>query len=162
MLNFIKRNAKFVVTIGVSVLVIAGLSTALILTNIGHGGRSRDRDRGSERISVSREDRSENPEVRGAYEAAENRTRRNDRRERAEREPLTEEQIAERVESIREKLAQRLEDEKITQEEYDEKIAALESGEYPLHGRGSRGSKGDKTEKPDDSIDADNKDSNGN
>jgi len=98
MLNFLKRNAKFVVTLGVSLLIVAGLSTALIVTNVGSASaRGRDRDR--------------------------------------ERPVLTEEQIAERVESIRERLEQRLADERITQEEFDEKIAALESGEYPI-GRG--------------------------
>ena len=113
MLDFIKRNAKFVVTIGVSFLIVAGLSAALIATNVpSASARGRDRDRTREHVRVE----------------------------------MTEEQIAERVEHIRERLAQRLADGRITREEYDEKIAALESGEYPLDrsrggGRGNRNRK---------------------
>ena len=111
MLSFIKRNLKFVIVIAVSFVIIAGLSTALILTNVGTGhARGRDRDRGSSRI------------------------------ERVERVELTEEQIAERLESRRERLEQRLADGRITQEEYDERIAAIESGEYVPGSRGGGGS----------------------
>jgi len=45
MLNFIKRNAKFVIVLGVSFLLIAGLTAALNVTNVGTGQeRGRDRD----------------------------------------------------------------------------------------------------------------------
>jgi len=94
MFSFIKRNVKFVVTIGISVIIIAGLTTALIITNAGRGG---GRERSRERVQAQVE--------------------------------LTEEQIAERVENARERLAQKLADGTITQEEYDERLAAIESGE---------------------------------
>ena len=108
MLNFIKRNLKFVIVVGVSFLLIVGLTTALILTNVGTGharGRDRDRDRNHVRVE------------------------------------LTQEQIAERVESRRERLEQRLADGRITQEEYDARIAAIESGEYPAGDRVRSGSR---------------------
>jgi len=180
MLNFLKRNVKFVVVIGVSVLVVAGLSTALIVNNVaaaGHSGRDRgrDRDRGSARMELTEEQIAERVEhmkerleqrladeritqeqfdermaaiESGDFQMSGRRSRGNgERRERVE---LTEEQKAERVAQIREKLDQRLADGSITQEEYDEKIAALESGEYPLSGRGKRGggSKGNKEGAP--------------
>jgi len=107
MLDFFKRNIKFVAVIGVSVLVIGGLSAALLVTNIASAsdrGRERNRDR-SHQIRVE----------------------------------LTEEQRADRIEQAKEKLEQRLADEKITQEEFDEKMAALESGEYPANSRNKRG-----------------------
>jgi len=106
MLNFIKRNAKFVIVIGISFVLIAGLTAALIVTNVGTGhARGRDRDRSSSRIE------------------------------------LTEEQIAERIENRRDRLAQRLADGSITQEEYDARIAAIESGEYPSGDRVRSGSR---------------------
>ena len=120
MLNFLKRNVKFVIIIGVSALVVAGLSTALLVTNVASASdRGRDRDPGRDRGSVRME--------------------------------LTEEQVAERIEHMRERLAQRLADGRITQEEYDERIAAIESGEFPVSGRRSRGSgegrvRGERTE----------------
>ena len=120
MLDFIKRNMKVVIITGVSVFVIAALSTALLVTNVASAsGRGRDHDK-----EHSRE-------------------RRHVRME------LTEEQIAERAENARERLAQRLADGKITQEEYDEKITALENGEFPLHGRSKRGGR-NKGESPAD------------
>jgi len=109
MLEFIKRNVKFVVTIGVSFLIIAGLTTALIVTNVG-GGRGHGRDHG-------REWSRETMQV-----------------------EMTEEQIAQRTERARERLEQKLADGSITQEEYDERLAAIESGEYPVSGR-ERGSR---------------------
>ena len=149
MINFIKRNAKFVVLTTVAFVIIAGLSTALILTNTGHGGRGRDRDRSPERVALIDEHRSERREIRGAYDATEladrgergDRIDRTERRNRTEREPLTDEQIAERIEMKKEKLEQKLEDGIITQEEYDEKIEKLENGEYPLFDRAGRGKK---------------------
>ena len=103
MKDFIKRNVKFVVTIGVSFLIIAGLTTALIVTNVGGGGRDRNRDRDRSRDSIRME--------------------------------LTEEQIAERTENARERLEQRLAEGRITQEEFNERSAAIESGEYPAFER---------------------------
>ena len=136
MLNFLKRNVKFVVTIGISVLVIAGLSTTLILTNVASAsdrGRERrhDRDRSSVRMELTEE-------------------------QLAEREQIRQERAEQRVAKVREKLEQRLADGEITQEEFDEKIAALESGECPLDGKskrsggGSRGNKGNKEKTPSD------------
>ena len=178
MLNFLKRNVKFVVIIGVSVLVIGGLSTALFVTNIASAGErgrdgGRDRDRGSIRMELTEEqiaERAEHMRERltqrledgritqeqyderiAAIESGEfpmsGKRSRGGGRERVE---LTEEQIAERVAQIRERLDQRLADGSITQEQYDEKIAALESGEYPLSGRSKRGggNKGNKEEVP--------------
>ena len=56
---------------------------------------------------------------------------------------LTEEQKAEMLEKMKEKLASQLSDGAITQEEYDEAIAAIESGEMPKIGeRCDRGAKG--------------------
>jgi len=134
MIDFLKRNVKFVVTIGVSVLVVAGLSTALLVTNIASASdRGRDRrDRGSIRM--------------------EHREKCESRERGAEKPELTEEQIAERIANMKEKLEQRLADGKITQEEYDEKIAALDSGEYPIRDRSKRGggNKGFKGETPTD------------
>jgi uncharacterized membrane protein len=63
---------------------------------------------------------------------------------------LTEEQIAERVENARERLQQRLNDGRITQEEFNDRIAAIDSGEYPSSDRsrrgGSRERSGERTE----------------
>jgi len=100
MLNFIKGNVKFVVTVGVSFLIIAGLTTALILTNVGPRGAGRNR------ASAARIE-------------------------------LTEEQVAQRAEEARARLQQRVTDGSITQEEYESRLAAIESGEF----RGSRGSR---------------------
>jgi len=143
MLNFIKRNAKFVVVISVSFLIIAGLSTALIVTNIGSGGRGRNRDRDPERIAYSQEQRAERAEVRGAY-VANDQTERGSRRNKSECRPLTDEQIAERTEKIIEKLDRKLADGEITQAQYDEKLEIIENGEYPFFERGSK-NKTDKT-----------------
>jgi len=179
MLNFLKRNVKFVIIIGVSVLVIAGLSTALLVTNVAMAGdRGRDRDRGSARMELTEEqiaERVENMKERlaqrladgritqeeynerlaaiesGDFQMSGRRTRdRGEGRVRGERAELTEEQKAERIAQMREKLDQRLADGSITQEEYDEKVAALDSGEYPFSGRGKRsgGSRGNKEEAP--------------
>jgi len=178
MLNFLKRNVKFVVIIGVSVLVIGGLSTALLVTNVASAsdrGHDRSRDRGSIRMELTEEQIAERAEQmrerleqrladgritqeqyderiaaieNGEFRGSGRRSRGSgEERERAE---LTEEQKAERLAQAREKLDQRLADGSITQEEYDEKITVLESGEYPFSGRSKRGggNKGDKGESP--------------
>jgi len=109
MLDFIKRNVKFVITLGVSVVLVAGLTTALIVTNTGSAS-ARGRDRNNARVE------------------------------------LTEEQIAERAENARARLEQKLADGDITQEQYDEKLAAIESGDFRGSGnRGQRGSRGDRS-----------------
>jgi len=134
MKEFIKRNVKFVVTIGVSFLIIAGLTTALIVTNVGGGrghGRGHGRDHGMDRS-----------------------------RETMQVE-LTEEQIAQRAGSARERLEQRLADGRITQEEFDERVAAIESGEYPASSkdRGSRhGERSGRNDRSDKSERSSNKD----
>ena len=104
-LSFFKRNIKVVIITGVSVFVIAGLSTALIMTNVA-SARGRDGSRERNRV-------------------------------RAE---LTEEQIAQRLDNARQRLQQRLDDERITQEEFNEMNAAIDSGEYPFSGRSNRSS----------------------
>ena len=173
MVNFLKRNVKFVVVIGVSVLVIAGLSTALLVNNVAMaGGRGRDRDRGAARMELTEEqiaERAEHMRERLDQRLADGRItqedyderlaaiesgefpmsgrRSRDRGEGRERPELTEEQKAERIAQMKEKLEQRLADGSITQEEFDEKTAALESGEYPFSGRGKRGG-GNKDEAP--------------
>ena len=171
MLGFIKRNAKVVIISGVSFLLVAGLTVALVITNIGPvyaraQGRDRDRDRGSVRVELTEEQIAERAAIHrerleqrladgritqeefderiaaiesGEY-TARSRSGGRSRDRNAEREPLTEEQIAERTEKMRERLAQALADEKITQEEYNEKIEALENGELRGLGR-SRGNK---------------------
>jgi len=135
MLNFIKRNLKLVIITAVSFVLIAGLTTALIITNTGTGqarGRDRDRERRSAHVELTQEQ---------IAERAERRSERTEgRSERSERTPLTEEQIAERAEKLREKLAQELADGNITQAEYNEKIEAIENGEFRGFGR-SRGNK---------------------
>jgi len=119
MINFIKRNAKTVVISAISLVLIAGLSAALIVTNVGTANaRGRDRNRSDNR---------------------------SDRVARAE---LTEEQLAERMALRIERLEQRLEDGKITQEEFDEYKAALESGEYP-EGEKTRSGKSHRNKNPD-------------
>jgi len=63
MLNFIKNNVKFVVAIGVSFVIIAGLTTALIVTNVGGGrGQSRDRNRDQIRVELTEEQIAERAE----------------------------------------------------------------------------------------------------
>lgn len=54
-----------------------------------------------------------------------------------ERTALTEEELAERLDEMKARLAEKLADGDITQEQYDEILAKLEAGEMP--GRGSRG-----------------------
>ena len=105
MLDFIKRNAKFVVTLGVSFLLVTGLTTALIVTNVSTAS-ARGRDRNRAHVT--------------------------------ERTPLTEEQIAERTANALERLQQRLDDGRITQEQFDERLAAIESGEFRSSDRGGR------------------------
>jgi len=119
MLDFLKRNVKLVITIGASFLVIAGLSTALLVTNVASASergrdRGRDRDRSSVRMELTEE-------------------------QLAERAQLKQERLEQRAADMREKLEQRLANGDITQEEYDEKIAALESGECLFEGRNKRG-----------------------
>ena len=113
MINFIKRNAKTVIISAVSISLIVVLATALIITNVGTGS-ARGRDRGSDRV-----------------------------RERAARHELTEEQLAEYLEQKKEqlldRLEQRFENGAISQEEYEEKLAAIENGVFPLRTRGGEG-----------------------
>jgi len=114
MKDFIKRNVKFVVTIGVSLLIVAGLTTALIVTNTGYasaGNRDRSRSRDRDHVRVE----------------------------------MTEEQIEQRLDHARERLAQKLADGRITQEEHDERLAAIESGEYQPSGRDRGSRRGDRT-----------------
>ena len=109
MANFFKKNLKVIVISGVSVFLIAGLSVTLLMTGVASAGsRNRDKNRDGER------------------------SRHHVRIE------LTEEQIAEKIEQVRERLEQKLADEKITQEEFDDKIEALENGEFERHGRNGR------------------------
>ena len=177
MKNFLKRNVKLVVVTSVAFFIIAGLSTALITTNVAQA-HGRDRDRGRDRSAVRMElteeqiaERAANARERleqrladgritqeefdernAAIESGDfSRSRRSrDNGEARERTELTEEQKAERLERARERLEQRLADGDITQEEYNEKLAAIESGEYPFSGRGRKGggTKGDKEETP--------------
>ena len=172
MLNFIKRNIKLVIVTGVSFVLIAGLTTALIITNVGTGqARGRDRDRSSARVMTqeqieeriqSRRERLDQRLADGSITQDEYDTRlaaleggvhygrasdfsardgmrrgSNDgSRERgSERMPLTEEQLAEKLEAYREKLAEQLANGEITQAEYDEKIEAIENGEFPFRDR---------------------------
>jgi len=84
MINFLKRNLKFVVVTSVAFLIIAGLSTALILTNIGHGSRGRDRNRHPDRI-MQIDDQGAAYERRAERRERGGRTERNEQRERGER-----------------------------------------------------------------------------
>ena len=54
---------------------------------------------------------------------------------------MTEEQLAERRDKVTQRLRLKLAANDITQAEFDEKMAAIESGEYNL-GKSSRGNKG--------------------
>ena len=182
MLGFLKRNIKNIIVIGVTVLIIGGGAAAFLATDVALAGdRGRSRDRGSVRAELTEEqiaERVENMRERLAQRLADGRItqeeyderiaaiesgdfqmsgrRSRDRGEgrvRGERAELTEEQKAERIAQMREKLEQRLADGSITQEEFDEKNAALDSGEFPLSGRsgrggGSRSSRGNKEEAP--------------
>jgi hypothetical protein len=128
MINFLKRNIKAVIITGVSVFIIAGLSTALIMTTAasGRGGsRNGSRDGGRERNHARIELTEE---------------------QIAEREEQRAQRLAERLENARERLEQKLADGSITQEEYNEKLATLDSGEYPFS-RGDRRGSGNKSEK---------------
>jgi len=173
MKNFIKKNVKLVITMGISLMLIAGLTTALVLTNVTTGhARDRDRTRSSARMELTEEQIAERMENRrerlqqrlvdgsitqeeydsriAAIESGERvssgRSRSADGEDRGERRtertPLTEEQIAERTEKLREKLAQELAAGNITQAEYDEKIIAVENGEFRGLGR-NRANKSD-------------------
>jgi len=62
MIDFLKRNVKTVVISSVALVIIAGLSTALVLTNIGHGNRGKDRDRRPDRIMLMHDQRVEKSE----------------------------------------------------------------------------------------------------
>jgi len=120
MANFLKRNMKVIIISGVSVFLIAGLSITMLMTGVASAS-GRGRDKGGDR----------------------------ERRHHVRME-LTEEQIAEKMEQARERLEQKLADEKITQEEFDDMIEALENGEFQRHGRsGKRGGR-DKSDKPDE------------
>lgn len=138
-LGFIKRNMRMVITISVAVLVIAGLSTALVVTNAGSSGRGGSRSGRAMAATHS--------------ERGEHRSERSDRASRGcgdedcergnrsshSRVELTEEQIAERAEIARERLAQKLADDEITQDEYEERLAAIEVGDF-RSGRNDRSS----------------------
>ena len=161
MIDFLKRNAKFVTVIATAVVVIAGLGAALILTNTGHGHRGKDRDTKPDRIMLIDEqglDHRDRTEVRSAYATVDrsqrsDRIERNDRADRADRSersdrteradkperlPLTEEQIAEKTEKILNKLEQKLADGEITQEEYEEKLEKIQNGDFPISGRSGK------------------------
>ena len=127
MINFFKRNIKVVIITGISVFVIAGLSTALVMTNVASArGRDGGRERNRVRVELTEEQIAEREE------------------ERAQRH-------AQRLENARERLEQKLADGSITQEEYDEKLTALESGENPFSGGDRRGrGRGNKTEEPEE------------
>jgi len=130
--TFLKRNLKMTITVTVSVLMIAGLTTALAI-NMTSPGRGSGRSGRAQAAHVSSEER--HPD-RGDRTGSGERGQRGDRSER-EREPLTEEQIAERIEKARARLDEKLAEGSITQEEYDEKLALIESGDF----RGLRGGK---------------------
>jgi len=120
-LSFLKRNIKAAIITGVSVFVIAGLSTALIMTNVASArGRDGGRERNRVRVELTEEQMAERQE------------------QRAERQ-------AERLANASARLEQKLADGSITQEEYNEKLAAIESGEYPSS-RGDRRGRGNKSE----------------
>jgi len=130
MKNFLKRNIKAIIITGVSVFVIAGLSTALIMTNVASAsGRGRDGNRERNRVKI---------------ELTEEQI--------AEREEQRAERLAERLANARERLDQRLADGSITQDEYNEKLATLESGEYPFSSRSGRSDRsgGNRKEKPEE------------
>ncbi|MCL2425852.1 MAG: hypothetical protein FWD05_05900 [Oscillospiraceae bacterium] len=139
--GFIKRNLKMVITTSVAVLVIAGLSTALVLTNLGSSGRGGSRGGRAMATSYTQrsEERSERSE-RTSRGCGEEDCERGNRAGRS-RVELTEEQIAERAENARERLAQKLADDEITQEEYEERLAAIEAGDF----RGGRSSRSNRT-----------------
>ena len=154
MVDFLRRNAKFVIVITAAFVIIAGLSTALILTNTGHGRRGRDADTKPDRIMLIDELRAENREqseikylnVTGRDERTDktersNRGSRGDRVAKTERVPLTEEQIAEKTERILEKLEQKLANGEITQDEYNEKLERIENGDFRLHDRAGKSKK---------------------
>ena len=65
-----------------------------------------------------------------------------------EKTELTEEEKAQMLEDMKAKLAEKLEEGKITQEQYDEKIAAIESGDFKPMGRGFDKMNGQPSEKP--------------
>ncbi|MCL2663710.1 MAG: SHOCT domain-containing protein [Oscillospiraceae bacterium] len=164
---FLKRNIKVVIITGISVFVIAGLSTALIVTNVASArGRDGGRDRNRVRVELTEEqiaEREEHARERlqqrlddgritqdefneriaaidsGEYQFSGRSGRSRDRN--VERAELTDDQRAERLANAKERLEQRLADGSITQEEYDEKLAGLESGEYPFSSRDRRGSR---------------------
>ena len=121
-LNFLKKNLKVVVVSAVALVLVGGMTAALLVTNVGI-------NRGGERTR------------RGVAMAAERSESGSSERRTRERAELTEEQIEQRTAEAREKLAQRLADGTITQEEYNEKIEMIENGEFPRGGR-SKGSRG--------------------
>ncbi|MCL2821186.1 MAG: hypothetical protein FWD38_10275 [Oscillospiraceae bacterium] len=93
MIDFLKRNAKFVAVITVAFAVIAGLSAALIITNTGHGHRGGNRDQRPDRIMHIEDSEIKNPEhsehsdgseVQNAY-ASIDRDRRGDESQRRNR-----------------------------------------------------------------------------
>ena len=55
-----------------------------------------------------------------------------------ERPEMTDEQKAERLTEMKEKLAEELAEGKITQDQYDEMISNMENGTMPMRGRGNR------------------------
>jgi len=66
---------------------------------------------------------------------------------------MTEEEKAAKIEELKTDLAAKLEAGEITQEEYDEKLAKIESGDFRLDSKGGRGIKDTKrTKKANDEI----------
>lgn len=62
---------------------------------------------------------------------------------------LTDEQKAQMLEDVKAKLAEKLEAGEITQEQYDEKIAAIEAGDFkPTNNTSKLGRRAFKGEKP--------------
>jgi len=73
--------------------------------------------------------------------------------EKPENVEMTEEEKAAKIEELKTDLAAKLEAGEITQEEYDEKLAKIESGDFRLDSKGGRGIKDTKrTKKANDEI----------
>jgi len=136
MINFLKRNVKLTVVTGIALLIIAGLTTALVVTNTGP---SRDRTRPGRNVAMAADRGERDPSM------AADRGDKAEREPRGERTPLTEEERAERhaerLALARDRLDQKLADGSITQEQYDEALERLENNEFPRGGRGGRGSR---------------------
>lgn len=80
---------------------------------------------------------------RGARQPMKNGETENTQAKKAERKELTEEEKAARKAKMQEMLAKKLEEGKITQEQYDEQLAKIESGDFRFgNGRGNGFGKG--------------------